>query len=200
MKKLSICLAIVGSLILWSCAVKDIDRAADLSPYKTFGWGKSKFKVENPAYKSDFIDSNIKASVKEEFARKGIIYQQKKPDLLVSYEGHTETKERGYSGSFSNYSYQYPYYAFRFYPYGVYRMGGHFWGGSEGYETYTQGTLIVNVRDRKTGKLVWRGVVQGNVDNVRALKRNITKGVRAIMKKYPAVPPPALPIPKDVVS
>jgi hypothetical protein len=200
MKTVSIGLVIVG-LLNWSCAVTDVDRTADLAQYKTFGWGQSRLDVKKPAYKSDLIDSNIKADLKTEFVKKGVTYSAKKPDLLVSYEGYTETKERGYSGGSYYYPYYfYPYYSIRVFPYGGSMMGPLYWGGPEGSFTYTLGTLVVNIREQKTGKLVWRGVTQGNVDDLKSLNKNISKGIKAIMKKYPAVPPKLIPIPKGKVS
>lgn len=207
MKRVSICLAIVGALISWSCAVTDVDRTADLTHYKTFGWGKSRLDVKNPAYKGDLIEASIKTSVKQEFARKGITYSARKPDLLVSYEGFTEAKEDRYQSGgyyYNYYPYYYPFYGYasygpRFY-YGGYWGGPMFWSAPPTFSySTTEGTLILDLRDRKTGKLVWRGMVQGDVDNVKSLKKNIAKGVKAILKKYPAVPPPVMPIPKGRV-
>lgn len=205
MKRVSICLAIVGALTSWSCAVTDVDRTADLTHYKTFGWGKSRLDVENPAYRGDLVEASIKACVTQELARKGITYSAKKPDLLVSYEGFTETKENVYRSGGYYYDYYPPYYYYplygpRFFWYGGYWGAPTFWSGPPTYYSMTEGTLILDLRDRKTGKLIWRGMVQGDVDNVKSLKKNIAKGVKAILKKYPAVPPPVMPIPKGRVA
>jgi hypothetical protein len=56
------------------------------------------------------------------------------------------------------------------------------------------------MREAKTGKLVWRGIVQGSVEDVRSLKKNISKGIKAIMKKFPAKPGPLIPLPKEPIS
>jgi hypothetical protein len=199
MKKTGLCLAILAILACMGCAVTDVDRTANLTQYKSFGWGKSDLDVKNPAYKSDLIDAHIKASVENEFAKKGISYKPRRPDLLVSYKAYTETWERSYGGTYY-YPYYYPY-SLRFFPYDAYMMSwGPFWGGQQGTYVYTHGTLILDVKDRRTGKLIWRGLVQGSVDNLKTLNKSISKGIRAILKKYPAATPSLLTIPKKETS
>lgn len=166
------------------CAVTDVDQSANFHQYKTFAWGKSKVEVKNPAYKSDLINKRIKATVEKEFAKRGIALNPSRPDLKVSYHTYTEKKEQRMGNAY----YGYPYYP-RFYPYGF----GWGWGFPYGYGpaqpyTYTEGTLIIDITDARTNELVWRGTVSGNVNNVASLQRQIAKGVRAIMKKYPVTP------------
>ena len=200
MKNLSICLTIVGILISGSCAVTDVAKTSDLAKYKSFGWGKSSLDVDNPVYKSELIDANIKASIKKEFASKGVHYTAKKPDLLVSYKGYTEIKEQSNNRGWLYNPYYYPFPFYGFFPFGIYGMGGPLWVEPQGYYSYTEGTLIIDMRDTKTGKLVWRGTVQGSVEDVRSLKKNITRGIKAIMKKYPERPVPLIPLPKEPIS
>ncbi|MBI1769598.1 MAG: DUF4136 domain-containing protein [Bacteroidetes bacterium] len=202
MKQVSIFLVAVGILVCSSCAVTDFDHTANFAQYRSFVWGKSQIRTENPVYKSDLIDSNIKANIKNEFAKKGITYDAKKPDLLVNYEAYTEKKEQSYGGGFYYYPYYYPYYPIGYFPYGWYMMGGPmpYWGQPQSYYSYTQGTLVLDIKDKKTGRLIWRGFVHGTVDNAKTLSKSISKGVKAIMKKYPAVPPPLMPIAKEKIS
>lgn len=56
---------------------------------------------------------------------------------------------------------------------------------------YTEGTLIIDVIDAKTNEHVWRGLVKGNVTDVKALQKSIDKGVKAIIKKYPGMVDPS---------
>src|ERR1051325_11459745 len=67
------------------------------------------------------------------------------------------------------------------YPY----MGYGPYGYGPGSYQYTEGTLIVDVVDAKTNEHIWRGLVKGNVSDVKALQKSIATGVKAIMKKYP---------------
>ena len=62
---------------------------------------------------------------------------------------------------------------------------------------YTEGTLILDILDKDTGELVWRGSVSGNVEDTSNLRKQIDKGIRAIMKKYPVSPGEPLKIGGD---
>lgn len=42
--------------------------------------------------------------------------------------------------------------------------------------------------DQRTGELVWRGSVSGNVEDTARLQKQVERAVQAIMKKYPVSP------------
>jgi hypothetical protein len=178
---------------LAGCAVTDIDTSADFTRYKTFAWGKSEIDVSNPVYDSELINKRIRNSVEEEFAKRGIVKNSHNPDFIVRYSTFTEEKKRTSGG--------YPY-SYRFYPYGFYPfMYG--WGypfafrSPEHVTEYTEGTLILDIIDRRSDELVWRGSVSGDVENVSTLKKQIEKAIKAIMKKYPVNPDDPLNLEKD---
>jgi hypothetical protein len=177
---------------LSGCAVTDFDRSANFSKYKTFGWGKSDVKVSNPLYESDLINKRIKAAVEEEFAKRGIVKAEADPDVIVRYHTYTEEKERTSGG--------YPY-SYRFFPYAFYPFGFGWWGlplvSPQTTTQYTEGTLIVDIIDNRTNDLIWRGSVTGDVKDVSGIKKQIEKGVRAIMKKYPVSPEMPLDLGQD---
>jgi Domain of unknown function (DUF4136) len=183
--RLGICLAMAGMLLLGSCAVTDVSQDVDFNQYKTFAFDKAKVSVNNPAYKSGLISSKIRKNVRAEFERHGLQYSKKDPDLLVSYETFTQQKEQGSASG-----YGYPYGGFgRFYrPFGPFMWGYPYMPyapmGGQVYQ-YTEGTLIIDVTDTKTDEHIWRGLVKGNVTDVKALQKSLDKGVKAIMKKYP---------------
>lgn len=191
--RLSIVLAMVGMLLLGSCAVTDVSKEADFSQYKTFGWGKAEISVSSPAYKSGLISSKIKKSVRAEFEKHGIQYSKNNPDLVVSYETFTKEKEQLSAGA-----YGYPGFYRGFYPYMwgwggwgyPYMPYGGMYGPGQSYY-YTEGTLIIDVTDAKTNEQIWRGLVKGNVSDLKALQKSIEKGVKAIMKKYPGMVDPS---------
>jgi hypothetical protein len=198
---LNIIVMITLLLMAAGCAVTDVDRKADFNHYRTFSWGASEIKVENPLYNSDLINKNIKTTVENEFAKRGIVLDRKDPDLVVSYHTYTEKKERVTNS--------YPYYGgygYGFYPWGFYPFGlgwGYPYGGYGGMQPrhYTEGTLIIDIADSNTKEVIWRGTVSGNVDNVKKLERQIEKGIKAIMKKYPTPAPDKIQLPdKDAIG
>lgn len=179
----NISLAVAIMMIVTSCAVTDIDRSVDFSSYKSFSWGTSEIVAKNPVYNSDLISRNIKSTIENEFAKRGIVQDKKNPDFLVSFKTFTEEKLTTTGGNAFYGAYPFP---LRFYPMGFgwgWPMYGSF-SSPRSYE-YTEGTLIVDVKDTRNDELIWRGVVSGNVDNAKKLQKQIQKGIRAIMKKYP---------------
>ena len=181
--------ALLGLLSLGGCASvnTEVDRSANFNRYKTFAWIPADIKVgDNPRYNSDLINRNIRYAVETEFAKRGIAKadQEKPADLLVGYHTYTEKKEQTAYRNVNPYN---PYFG----GWGWRGWGFPFYGGWGGWNApytrqYTEGTLIIDVLDARTNQLVWRGSVEGEVDNVARLQKRIRKGVEAIMKKYPA--------------
>jgi hypothetical protein len=196
--KLNICLAIATVLLLGSCAVTDIDRTVDFNHYRTFGFSNAEINVNNPAYKSGLISSKIRKDITAELQRHGLVYSKQNPDLLVGYTTFTKDKQQMSSwGYYGGYPYMmYPGYFYRGpYMWGYPYMGMGYAPYPGGTYNYTEGTLIIDVTDARTREHVWRGMVKGNVSDLGALQKSIDKGVRAIMKKYPAnVDPNGKPI------
>lgn len=177
------------------CAVTDFDRSADFAQYKRFAWGESHVDVRNPVYDSDLINKRVRQIVEEEFARRGIVRNEDNPDFIVSYHTYTEKKERTSASS----PYAYRYFPFGFYPFafGWVPFGYPYMMGAPQVAEYTEGTLIIDITDRRADELIWRGSVSGNVDDIPRLRKQIEKGVRAIMKKYPVTPDAPLNIERD---
>lgn len=169
---------------LSGCAVTDFDRSADFSKYKTFGWGKSDIDVSSPVYDSELINKRIRRTVEEEFAKRGIQKSAEDPDFIVRYHTFTEEKERTSGG--------HPY-AYRYFPYGFYPFAfgwgyPYYWMTPPRTTEYTEGTLVLDIIDNRSDELVWRGTVTGEVEDLASLRKKIEKGVKAIIKKYPATP------------
>lgn len=177
---------VLFALVMSGCAVTDFDKTTDFTGYRTYTWGESNVDVDNPVYDSDLINKRIRRTIEAEFLKRGIVKSDKDPDFVVLYHTYTEDKVQRSTA----HPYPYPY---RFYPYGFYPFAFHPWGypfymAPPLMEEYTEGTLIIDIIDRDSDELVWRGAVSGNVDNVASLRKQIEKGVKAIMKKYPISP------------
>ena len=50
---------------------------------------------------------------------------------------------------------------------------------------YVEGSITLNVIDRKSNKLVWAGTAKGDIYDAAYINRNIHPAVEAIMKKFP---------------
>lgn len=184
---------------LSGCAVTDFDRSADFTRYKTFAWGKPEVDVKNPVYEGDLINDRIRQAVEAEFAKRGIVKSRRNPDFIVRYHTYTEEK-KSQSGGYP-YAYSYRYLPFGFYPF-AFGYGYPFhWMAPPQVREFTEGTLILDILDNRSNELVWRGAVSGNVDDLASLKKQIEKGIKAIMKKYPVSPDQPLNIEdQDAIS
>ena len=172
------------AILLGACSrvSTNVDKSANFGVYKTYAWVEPDIKVDNPLYKSDLIDRDIKRDVSAELAKRGIVESDNDPDLLLEYHTFTQQKQQIY-GSY----YGYPYGGM--YPYGGFGMGYGYGGfgafGGPSVYTYNSGTLILDFTDSHNHQLIWRGSINGDVTNVRKLGKDVDKAVHAIMKKYP---------------
>ncbi len=166
----------------------DYDRSVDFGQYKTYAFTKPEVNVKNPVYSNPLLMERIQGNLARELGERGLTQQTASPDLLVKVHTYTEDKTRTVSNG-PAYSPFFPY-RWGFFPYrfGFWPMwgGGYYGGWNQTYQqNYTQGTLLVDMLDARTKKLLWRGAIQGAVDNPNRLDRQVARGVRKIMKDYP---------------
>lgn len=173
--------SLIGLIALASCSsVKfssDKDPEADFSQYKTlsyYGWADESSKVLN-----DLEKKRIESSFAEEFKKRGLSIQETGGDIVVSL--YIVVDQKTGVTAYNNY--------YGAGPYGY--RGGWGWGMGYGTTSYSQydyyvGTLICDVFDSKTKKLVWQGVVSGEIDeNPRNREQNIPRVVKELMKRFP---------------
>ncbi len=152
--------ASVGALLLFSTAsfaeVKtDYDRNANFGQYKTYSW-------ENVQTQDPLMVDRIKAAVNSALTAKGWTLVEIGGDvsvLAMEMNQNHRTLNTYYDGF----------------------GGGWRWGGGLGTATttvdnYKVGTLVVDLFDAKTKKLVWRGSSSDTLSN------NSDKNIKAIDK------------------
>jgi hypothetical protein len=166
---------IVGSALLLAAGsfaqdVKtDYDRAADFNQYKTYSW--ENVHTQNPLW----VD-RIKAAVNSVLAAKGW--------TQVSSGGSVSVMAMEMTSSHQTLSTYYDSFG-----------GGWGWRGGfgEGFgdsttteQTYRVGTLVVDLLDSKTKKLIWRGSASDTLSN-KADKniKNLDKGVDKMFDHFP---------------
>lgn len=149
----------------------DYDPDYDLSTYKTFDWGQ-KINIEegrNPLHYNELNDKRIKSAVEEEMSLRGYELTSENPDLILHYHIIVEnqsvvaTEPHGYHYS----------------PYWM-RLETNIY-------SYKEGTLILDLMDKKTSNLIWRGWAVAVVDQVDPKKvgQLISTAVSQIFKTYP---------------
>jgi len=142
----------------------DYDRSVNFGQYKTYSW--ERVKTQDPL----FVD-RIKSSVNSALAAKGWTQVDSGGDVsIVAIEitRNQQTLNTFYDGL----------------------GGGWRWGGfgqaTTTTETYKVGTLVVDLFDTKTKKLVWRGISSDTLSNNSDKNiKNLNKGVEKMFKQFP---------------
>ena len=184
----------------------------NMSRYHTFAWlpmGSGKGKAPGNIVAAD---AKIKDAATSALESKGLSISQKQPDLLISY---TTTVGRG---TRTTYYTNYGWGGWGGYGWGGFGLGwgygwrGYGWGGFSPYyyygapfaytggltyadqEHYKEGTLIIDLIDRRTRKVVWRGYGVGEVhhDPQKNID-DIPKVVSGIINQLNLQPPSAPP-------
>jgi hypothetical protein len=184
-------LAIIATITITSCSTikitSDRDGDVDFSKFSTlsyFGWQEESDKILN-----QFDKTRIEQAFADEFKNRGVSVVEKEGDIIVSLYIVVDQKT-GTTAYTNHYGAGGPYGYYGGFGYGA------GWGWGMGYSTtsyqeydYKVGTLVCDVFDYKTKKLIWQGVVSGEIDeNPKNRERNIPRVVRELMKRYPVKP------------
>ena len=141
-------------------------------------------KNQNPMYSSTYSRQRIQQAFDAALNGKGLVRETKHPDLLLQFNTYTQRVRRNYYGGgypmmgypmmgFGRFGYSMPYY------------GGFGYGGYPSSTNNTDGTLILDVVDAKTGDIIWQKAISGDVKNPNHLEKRINKGVKKLMKDFP---------------
>jgi hypothetical protein len=175
---------IVTILIFNSCSVKitsNKDKDIDISKSKTYsfyGWVEMNDLV--------YVDKKaIEKAFSNAFEKRGLTYTETGGDLIISFflvvdKESTTNRYNAYYGHG---------------PYGFYQptwgWGTGFYNGYAGVpypeNSFYEGTLVVDVFDRHTKKLVWQGVITKAIDikNHKKKDYNRQKLADRMMKTFP---------------
>ena len=145
----------------------DYDRATNFTQYKTYSW--EKVQTADPLW----VD-RIKAAVNATLAAKGWTQVESGGDIsIIAMEINRDHQILNtYYDDFG---------------------GGWRWRGFGGFgestttsDTYTVGTLVVDLFDAKTKNLVWRGVSSGMLsDKSHKNINNLNRGVQKMFQHFP---------------
>jgi hypothetical protein len=149
------------------------DSATDFSCLRTFSFGDGKtvahvggLQVDDP-----LVSERIRGAVSVQLEAKGLTRVSDHPDLLVRFlAGVRERKELDTWG-LVGYSEWYP--------------------GYEDWWTrrYTEGTVIVDLVDAHSQKLVWRAYMEADMDNPSQGGKVIDAAVAKAFQRYPVLAP-----------
>lgn len=158
----------------------DYDRTADFARYKTFSLYKSD---SFPGAISQLNQNRIVSAIRNEMIKKGYSETTGNPNLLVNPVAIVKDKV-AVSSNTNYYGYG-----------GFYRP--YYWGAGSGFssstnynvEHYKDGSLVIDLIDAATRKLIWQGVGNSEID--KPLKDPDTQIPKAIQQILAAFPPGA---------
>jgi hypothetical protein len=151
----------------------DYDPAADFTRLRTYAWQPHPARADgDPRINNDLVDTRVRTAVDRVLHARG--YQavaEGEPDFRVSYIVTLDTKTDIHTVPVS--------------------YGWGWWGfpATETYvDQYEQGTLILDVINASTNKLIWRGsaaarVVEGGTPKQRT--QRINEAVERILERFP---------------
>ncbi|HJV89254.1 MAG TPA: DUF4136 domain-containing protein [Holophagaceae bacterium] len=158
---------------------RDFDPSAPLAAYRTYDWYKPKAEKagDAPPRMSAFNDARVRAAVERELGARNLKRETAAdPDVLLDYfpvyqNRHYTTHTRVGVGT-----------------------GGWGWGmrtsiGTSRRHTYKEGTIVLQMVDFKTNKLVWEGVAEGALTdlagNPQEAEEAIGRAVKDLLEEFP---------------
>src|SRR5947209_13121714 len=173
MKLQKVVFALIGMMFLFAAKssaqqVKtDYDHSANFGQYKTYSW--EKVQTKDP-----LLVDRIKDAVNSALAAKGWTEVPSGGDVgvfAIETTQNQQTLDTFYNGF----------------------GGGRRWGGfgdaTTTVETYKVGTLVIDLFDAKTEKLIWRSSSSDTLsDNADKNTKNLNKGVNKMFQHFPPAP------------
>lgn len=179
-------------MLLAQCAprvVIDSAQNVDFSKYRTYDWMDSDVTAgQNPLYYNQIATQNVEDIINKALTGRGLKRVSRRPDLLIGYHFFVEEKTRTVNVNPGPVGLYGPYYGWG-------RWGYRGWGpGWWGYnfnnnqyiqEPYQAGTLVVDMVDARSKRLVWRGSIQNAVGNPANISEQLASQVQSIVEKFP---------------
>jgi hypothetical protein len=144
----------------------EFDSAVDFSRYHTFAIRGGQLNSKNPALNSELVKKKIEADLTRALSLKGLEIGAERSDLNVRYHlgsarrREIETYPAGWAGMGTR----------------VVRV------------PYTEGTLVIDLRDPSTKSLVWRAIAREEKSDAEKIEEKLDDMVRKAIEKYPPKP------------
>jgi hypothetical protein len=141
----------------------DLDPAAPFATYKTYAW------IAGTPAPNALSEQRLHAAVDARLAGEGLAVNTTAPDVIVATHVTTKERQELIANGFG---------------YGPWGFGGGFGGAT--VETFVEGTLIVDLYDAKTKKMVWRGVATATAsDKPTKNTEKMNKALDKMFEKFP---------------
>lgn len=179
-------------LFLVACGPKvDTQKQAqvDLSNYRSFAFLPNQDTIRNSDYDNAYVNEVVIDEVRQNMRERDFRLERNQPDLLVYYHlMFDEEMAVNASPVYTNYSYYRPgYYVGPYYrnvAYDNYFTVPRLAGSNIQQVPYREGTIVVDLIDRRTNEIIWRGRAEDVVDPAN-LEQELRSNVDAIFSEFP---------------
>jgi len=141
----------------------EFDQAADFAKYHTFAIRGGQLNSKNPALNSELTRKKIEADIERGLTARGLTLASGPSDLNVRYRLGTARKAEIES-----------------YPAGWRGLGTRIVR-----VPFTEGTLVIDLRDPSTRSLVWRAISSEEKSEAIKIEGKLDDMVRKSLEKYP---------------
>ena len=141
----------------------EADESADFSKYRTFRMGEGQLKSKSPSLNSDLTRRKIDTEIRKRLIEKGLSEATGQADLNVQFR--LGSARRNEVDAFP---------------------AGRYGRATRRVVTqYTEGTLIIDLRDTGKRELVWRAVVVEEKGDPAKIADRLDEMVKKAIEKYP---------------
>lgn len=145
----------------------EFDQAVDFSHFKTFAIRSERLNSKSPSLNSELVKKRINADIVKFLEAKGLEFVVQGPSQLnVRYTmgAVRETKAEAYPAGWRGYGTR------------IVRV------------PFTEGTLVIDLRDPSTKSLVWRAIARVEKDNPQDVEKKLDDMVKKSIERYPPKP------------
>ncbi|WP_316752038.1 DUF4136 domain-containing protein [Pedobacter gandavensis] len=159
--------------------------------YKTYAWIPEGQSKTSNIYNNDIATDRIVETASQELNKRGFTLNNNKPDILVRYTAVVNRETRTYNEPMYYYSPwsmgpRMGYYRGRSaYYYSYYNPFPIYVGDTERRMIVKEGSIMIDLIDRRSSKVIWRGWAEGVVDNPEQAINDLPQVVTNIFKKLP---------------
>jgi len=142
----------------------EADQSVDFTRFKTFAIRDARLNSQNPSLNSELIRNRLNADIQRALEKKGLSFVGSgASDLNVRYTlgAAQKTELEAYPAGWRGFGTQ------------IVRV------------PYTEGTLVIDLRDPTTRSLVWRGIARQEKSDAAKLEGKLDDMVRKSLDKFP---------------
>lgn len=157
----------------WAKVVFDYDNKVDFAAYSTYAWMERENSVETLL--PEHLRLRLRRVTEDVLAEKGFAPAPAPPqtDLLLTFYFSDKQELQIEHVAYSPYS-----------PWGYSYWPGFNYGFTE-VRSYTKGTLVLDIVDARSHKLVWMGVLEQEVRSSDPSGKRIEKAITKLLKNFP---------------